>query len=331
MLAWFSAHRTEVLSCVFGLLLGISASTGSHDLQSLLINQVHRTAVPAVTETTAVTAPVSMRLQREKLRMQRALERIKRRKSTKRATSSVSPVAVRATAIVAAEKPVILHSSADFPSMGFSVFPVSVVPNWGAMRTPAEWNRSFAQLTQADFVDVPSYDLSRLLVPMKELVNPRNDTELTRKLFYSTKFFGAYDLDAGEFTAAHPGVDLKLAEGTPVGSVAGGRVHAVRSDDVLGIHVIVEHRAADGRAFYSIYGHLGSAIVTAGQDVAAGTMLGIIGMTGNTSGAHLHFQVDRGEPGEAVHRVYAPFSLPTRETAARYVVHPIDFIMGKLD
>lgn len=217
-----------------------------------------------------------------------------------------------------------------FPAFVRSVSPVARVPDWGAMKTPAQWNRAYAEMTDADFVPVPAYDLSKLLRPLSDLVNPRNEEEITRKLYYSTKFFGAYDVDAAEFTAVHPGVDLKLALGTPVGSVAGGRVATVEEDSVLGLHVIVEHRLG-GEVYYSIYGHFGTVAVREGETVRPGQTLGTVGMTGNTSGPHLHLQIDRGQPGETDHRPYLPPSVPSPEVADRFVVHPIRFIQEHAD
>ncbi len=244
----------------------------------------------------------------------------------------IEPKAITVPHVPAVEPPPVvvetpeLHPAADFPAFDRAIYPFASIPNWGAMRTPEEWNRTYTQMNREDFVPVPAYDISLLKVPMSELTNPRNVDELTRKLFYSTHYFGAYDLDAAEFTAVHPGIDLKVALGTPVGAVAGGRVVTVKTDSMLGIHVIIEHRHPADGTFYSIYGHLGTATVTEGQDVAPGALIGLIGMTGNTSGPHLHLQIDRGEPGEANHRSYLPSAVPAASEAAKHVINPITFI-----
>ncbi len=217
-----------------------------------------------------------------------------------------------------------------FPPFVRTVFPVSRVPNWGAMKSPSEWNRTYAEMSNEDFVPVPAYDLAKLTRPLSELVNPRNDEEITRKLYYSTHFFGAYDVDAAEFTAVHPGVDLKLALGTPIGAIAGGRVASVHQDSILGLHVIVEHRLG-GETYYSIYGHFGSVAVREGDAVRPGQMIGTVGMTGSTSGPHLHLQIDRGAKNEEDHRPYLPSFLPSPEAADRFVVHPVRFIVEHAD
>lgn len=243
--------------------------------------------------------------------------------------SSIVPVISSSSEAVSSSS---VATDTGFPAFGNAIQPVSRVPDWGFMKTPAEWNRTYAQMRENDFVRVPAYDLSVLTIPVKTLAETRDDPEtikaLTAKLYYSTRFFGAYDLDANEFSAIHPGIDLKLPEGAPVGTVAGGRVHDVRrNEDTLGLHVIIEHRTAGGETFYSIYGHLGAASVKAGETITAGQMIGTVGMSGNTSGAHLHLQIDRGEPGEAFHEVYWPASLPSRSEANLHTVNPATFVV----
>lgn len=216
-------------------------------------------------------------------------------------------------------------SDAAFPAFTKTSYPVRKVPHWGAMRSSDEWNRTYVQMTARDFVPLPAYDIERLLVPFAELKNPRNDAEITRKLTYSTKHFAAYDLDAEEYTAVHPGIDIKLALGTPLGALAGGRVHAVAMGKNLGLHVILEHRHPTDGVFYSIYGHLGTVTVHTGDAVRPGQTIGTVGMTGHTSGPHVHLQVDRGR-GEKIHKAYLPKSLPDPEEAEKWTVHPILFI-----
>lgn len=218
-----------------------------------------------------------------------------------------------------------------FPAFDHASMPVGKIPNWGAMKTPEEWNRSYSQMTPADFVPIPFYDLITLTIPLKSLEKTRDEPKtidlLTEKLFYSTRYFGAYNVDADEFTAVHPGIDMKLPDGTPVGAVAGGRVHEVRRDEnSLGLHVIIEHHAPDGKVYYSIYGHLASTNLKNGADVKVGQTVGIVGMTGNTSGPHLHLQIDRGEANEDYHSVYWPESIPSRQEADKHAISPIRFV-----
>jgi murein DD-endopeptidase MepM/ murein hydrolase activator NlpD len=208
-----------------------------------------------------------------------------------------------------------------------TTFPVSQAINWGAMDRPQAWNRTYAEMMPGDFVPVPAYDMQKLTVPMQSLLQPRNIPEITRKLFYSTRFFGAYDLDSGEWTAVHPAIDIKMPIGTPVLAAAGGRVYSVTQSQTLGLHVLIEHRHPTDGTFYSIYGHLGSVAVQAGDDVLPGQTIGFVGMTGNTSGPHVHFQVDRKTSIEP-HIVYFPDSVPSHAEAAKWVMHPITFLQN---
>jgi murein DD-endopeptidase MepM/ murein hydrolase activator NlpD len=216
----------------------------------------------------------------------------------------------------------------DFPAFDHTVMPVSMVPNWGAMHSPEIWNRSYADMRPEEFVPVPRYNLSSLTVPLNDLTNDdsaESVATVTAKLFYSTRFFGAYDLDSGEFEAVHPGVDLKLARGTPIGAIAGGRVQTVARNASMGLHVIIEHHLPDGTVMYSIYGHFDVALVEEGESVSPGTPVGVVGMTGNTSGPHVHLQVDT-DNGTSPHKPYWPSDVPTRAEAAKFTVNPVIFI-----
>jgi murein DD-endopeptidase MepM/ murein hydrolase activator NlpD len=88
----------------------------------------------------------------------------------------------------------------------------------------------------------------------------------------------------------HGGVDLAAPSGEPVLTAQQGVVVAVRSDEILGIHVRVRHAGE----FETLYGHLAQAFVSVGDALAAGAPLGTVGSTGLTTGPHLHFEVRRG-------------------------------------
>lgn len=60
-----------------------------------------------------------------------------------------------------------------------------------------------------------------------------------------------------------------------------------------GNYVVIEHKSAEDTTFYTLYGHMKeeSIMVAEGTEVQAGQVLGIMGSTGNSTGAHLHFEI----------------------------------------
>ena len=91
----------------------------------------------------------------------------------------------------------------------------------------------------------------------------------------------------------HEGIDLFATRGTPVISATSGEVWRIGTDSLGGRVVSV---LGDGPALY-YYAHLDDWApgLRVGQRVKPGTVLGIVGNTGNarTTPPHLHFGVDR--------------------------------------
>ncbi len=172
------------------------------------------------------------------------------------------------------------------------VCPFLLTPDWGAMTKPEQWNRPYSEYTQSEMVAIPKYDLKVLTTPMSSLQQsrtPENNKKITAKLFYSTRYCGSYDLDAGENVkdSKHCAVDLKEPKGTPVRAVAAGKVIEASTNKVLGLHVTIQH--ADG--YVSTYGHFDSVVVRKGRRVRAGAKLGVVGLTGYTAGYHTHLEM----------------------------------------
>jgi murein DD-endopeptidase MepM/ murein hydrolase activator NlpD len=89
-------------------------------------------------------------------------------------------------------------------------------------------------------------------------------------------------------TTFHPGIDLPAATGTPVGAAARGRV-VFAGYDPSGYGNVV--RIAHGNGIVSMYAHLSALSVGVGRAVRAGTRVGRVGATGESTGPHLHFEV----------------------------------------
>ena len=90
----------------------------------------------------------------------------------------------------------------------------------------------------------------------------------------------------------HGGIDLaggngKL-HGAPVYASRGGTViTAVTSNSGYGIYVLIDH----GGGYSSLYAHMSVRYVNVGDTVQKGQMIGKVGNTGNSTGAHLHFEI----------------------------------------
>jgi murein DD-endopeptidase MepM/ murein hydrolase activator NlpD len=89
----------------------------------------------------------------------------------------------------------------------------------------------------------------------------------------------------------HKGTDYAVPVGTPVTAFKDGVVSKETLDPGYGTAVMIEH--ADGHQ--SIYAHLSSKSVNAGDTVKAGQRIGKSGATGNVTGPHLHFEIRRGK------------------------------------
>ena len=85
----------------------------------------------------------------------------------------------------------------------------------------------------------------------------------------------------------HKGVDVAIPEGTEVRAAAKGTVTESSYNSIGGHYVVLNH----GNGIESYYGHLQTRIVSVGDTVEAGEVVGLSGNTGKTTGAHLHFQL----------------------------------------
>lgn len=89
----------------------------------------------------------------------------------------------------------------------------------------------------------------------------------------------------------HSGIDLAGNEGEAVyASDAGVIVYAGWNDYGYGNMIMIDH----GNGFQTLYAHLSALNVGCGQSVGQGEVIGAIGNTGRSSGAHLHFEIMAG-------------------------------------
>ncbi len=99
-----------------------------------------------------------------------------------------------------------------------------------------------------------------------------------------TDFFGS---PRGNSFGYHTGVDFAAPVGTFVGSAAPGVVVQAGPAGSFGLNVLVDH----GGGVVTRYAHLSHIDVFLGEYVDAGSLIGFVGSTGYSTGAHLHFEI----------------------------------------
>ena len=102
-----------------------------------------------------------------------------------------------------------------------------------------------------------------------------------------TSPYGYRDAPTAGASTYHQGVDLAGPEGTPIYASRAGVVTAARYSSSGGNYVTINH----GDGFSSSYMHMTHYVVSPGQAVSAGQLLGYMGSTGISTGSHLHFAI----------------------------------------
>lgn len=105
------------------------------------------------------------------------------------------------------------------------------------------------------------------------------------------KISSEFDVRWGEM---HYGVDIAATGNVPIQSAASGTVVKSYYSTSYGNVVFVAHRI-NGNLYTTVYAHMKSRAVKAGDTVQTGQLLGYMGNTGNSFGQHLHFELHNGE------------------------------------
>lgn len=127
---------------------------------------------------------------------------------------------------------------------------------------------------------------------------PSGNVNWAHPLFrYGNTYFGE--------ESTHTGVDLGADLGTEVLAAGPGEVVWVgyglyrgieAEDDPYGLSIAIRHDFGyQGEPLFTVYAHLGAALVWLGQRVETGEPIGSVGQTGHASGPHLHFEVRLGD------------------------------------
>jgi murein DD-endopeptidase MepM/ murein hydrolase activator NlpD len=96
----------------------------------------------------------------------------------------------------------------------------------------------------------------------------------------------------------HSGIDIAAPCGNNIAAADGGIVHTFWTEWGFGHYIIIVH----GNGWVSVYGHMSSFAVGDGQAVHRGQLIGWEGSSGNSTGCHVHFEVDlNGVPQNPMH------------------------------
>ena len=85
----------------------------------------------------------------------------------------------------------------------------------------------------------------------------------------------------------HTGLDIALDYGTPVASTGDGLVLGSGWQRGFGWCVFVQH----AHGYHTLYAHLSQVAVEVGDTVAPGSLVGLSGSSGNSTGPHLHYEI----------------------------------------
>lgn len=118
---------------------------------------------------------------------------------------------------------------------------------------------------------------------------PEPNAQISQPFGPSTYWF---EPPFGAYAHFHTGIDLVEPFGSPVYAADDGVVALVGSSSSgYGNYVVLAHSGG----FNTLYGHLSASLVKVGQTVTQGTVIGLEGSTGNSTGPHLHFELRIGQ------------------------------------
>ena len=190
-----------------------------------------------------------------------------------------------------------------------------ILPVSGVKRTIVKGDtlKSLAKKYSADANEIAEYNGldpasplavgSDIIIPGGELSAPTPSSSGPSRMMSEPFLGGSGAADDGYYSNPLPGailtqgihgwdaVDLGAARGTPIHAAANGVVIVARNNGGwnggYGNYVVITH----DNGTQTLYAHMSHAIVSSGESVSAGQTIGYVGMTGLTTGPHLHFEV----------------------------------------
>ena len=128
-------------------------------------------------------------------------------------------------------------------------------------------------------------ELEKLLQSKKEML--AHTPSIWPVMGWVTSGFGFRINPFTGLTQMHEGIDISNRVGTPVIAPADGVISDIGNDLGLGKILVISH----GVGMITRYAHLNKVLVRVGQKVKRGEKIAEIGMSGRTTGPHLHYEV----------------------------------------
>ena len=176
----------------------------------------------------------------------------------------------------------------------------------GTTKTLQEGENGLRRVTMQNVYDTNGSLLEQTILSTETIKEPVNKKVVvgTKKVTNKTTYITGsgqfiwpvpgYRYCSRWYGSGHKGVDICAAAGTPIYASAGGTVtkagyNKAGAGTGYGYSVIISHSGG----YTTVYAHCLSLVVSAGQTVRQGQLIGYVGSTGRSSGNHCHFEIRR--------------------------------------
>ncbi len=105
--------------------------------------------------------------------------------------------------------------------------------------------------------------------------------------YYVTSLFGMRFHPILKYWRSHNGIDIGASYGTNIYASDGGIVVTSSYNESYGNYVMIAH----GNGRYTLYAHMSQRLVSVDDTVSQGSVIGLVGSTGYSTGPHIHFEI----------------------------------------
>ncbi len=110
---------------------------------------------------------------------------------------------------------------------------------------------------------------------------------------YLSSYFGPRVNPISRRYEVHNGIDIPAPGGTEILAAAEGIVITAKWNNSYGNVIVINHGSSKGSEYLTLYAHSSKLLVKAGEAVRKGQVIALVGTTGNSTGNHLHFSIQK--------------------------------------